>query len=112
MAITSKKITAEITVSGSSQSATTESILGRIDQVIIQSTIENQSIDFILQNHTGLEMYRKEGLFLYSGEGNKTSIFDLRPNILPQGPVTILIENPTTQSDTITVTIIEKERES
>lgn len=80
--------------------------MGRIDQLIMESSVANQQIDLTLKNHTGLEIYKKEGLIL------NTIINDLRPNLLPMGPVTIILSNPLVVSGTITITFIEKERES
>lgn len=112
MAITARKITTAIDITGSSQQAITDSILGKIHQIIISSSVPDQQIDFVLQNHSGLEIYREEGLLIRSGEGNSLSKADLMPEILPMGPVTILLNNPLIVSGTVTVVFIEKERGS
>ena len=106
MAITAKKITTIITISGASQQSVTVSVIGRIDQLILESSVANQQIDIALNNHTGLQIYKKEGILI------NTVVNDERPNILPMGPVTIILANPLVVSGTITVTFIEKERES
>lgn len=106
MAITARKITTTITISGQSQQDVTSSVQGRIDQIVLESSEPNQDITLTLKNHTGLEIYKKEGIVI------NTVVNDLRPNILPMGPVTIILSNPLVSSGTVTVTIIEKERES
>lgn len=106
MSITAKKITTTITISGQAQSSTTASVQGRIDQIILESSIIPQDIDLVLKNHTGLEIYRRNGVHI------DAIVNDIRPDVLPLGPVTISIENPLTGSGTVTITFIEKERES
>ena len=106
MAITAKKTTTTITISGASQSSVTASIMGRIDQLILESSVANQQVDVTLNNHTGLQIYKKEGMII------NTVVNDERPNILPMGPVTIVLSNPLNVEGTVTVTFIEKERES
>lgn len=106
MSITARKITTAITITGASQNSVTVSVQGRIDQIILESSVPAQDIDLVLKNNTGLEIYRKNGVHI------DTVINDIRPDVLPMGPVTIVLENPTTVSGIVTVTFIEKERES
>jgi len=107
MSITARRVATEITITGDSQQETTESINGRIDQLIIESSTPGQTIDLILSTVLyGEEIYRNDGLFV------DMIVNDLRPNVLPLGPIIIKIENPTNPSGTVNVTIIEKERES
>ena len=106
MAITASRVSTEITITGASQEETTQAIMGRIDQLILVSSTGGQSFDLVFENMYGEEIYRKDDIIV------DTNVHDLQPNILPLGPVTIKIENPVNQSGTVTVTIIEKERES
>ena len=105
MSITAKRITQDVVITGASQSETTESIMGRIDQLIIVASA-TRIFNLILTNDQDQEIYRAEGLNV------DTTLHTLRPNILPMGTVTITIENPSTASGTVIVVIIEKERES
>jgi hypothetical protein len=104
MAITAKRITYPLNITGSSQSKLFQSILGKIDQVILDSSTSGQSIDLVIKNHYGEEIFRENDLFL------NTSVHDLRPNLIPIGPITVYLENPLNVSGHIDITIIEQER--
>ena len=106
MAVTATRITTEITITGQTQEKTTVSVMGFINQIIITSSTPGQSIDLVLVNIFSEEIYREDGLLL------DLTLNDIRPSILPLGPVTIKLENPTNASGTVDVTFIEKQRGS
>jgi len=107
MSITARRVHQEVTISGSTQSETTGAIMGRIDQLIINST-RSHSFDLSLTNMHDEIFCEKKGMHI---DGSET-ISDLRPQRLPMGTVKITVSNPVPASGTITFTFIEKERES
>lgn len=107
MAITAKRTSVDLAVTGATQSITTGSIMGRIDQLIIYSTVQH-SFDLSLTNMYGEVFYEKGGIYVGTGE----TLSDMNPQRLPMGTVTITISNPVPESGTVTFTFIEKERES
>lgn len=106
MGVATKRIVATVTITGQSQSATTEDILGIVDQIIVESSTSGQSFDIILLNENAQEIYRNNG---YALTGNNNSSADIRPRLLPRSAVTVRIENPINTSGTVTLTFIEQE---
>lgn len=102
MAIDSQRLAVTISITGASQETTTREFMGKIDQMIVQSSTAAQSIDLVLLNENSEEIYRNDGLFV-----NQTRS-DLRPHLLPRSALTVRIANPVNQSGTVTVTFIEQ----
>ena len=105
MSITARRIVASIEITGQTQSVTTESIMGRIDQLLISST-SRISFDLTLTNMYGEIIWKKEGLNI------DTEYEGLMPKVLPLGIVVVTISNPVPASGTVNISFVEKERGS
>lgn len=97
-----RRITGSLDITGQSQSVAMDLTIGRINQIIIASTVDQHNFDFKLTNEKGDIIY---------GPTNVTCPSNVtRPDMLPIGKATVTITNLTTVSGTVTIVFLVEER--
>lgn len=103
MAISTRRTSVEVAVSGQSQSVVSPSIVGIIDQIIVTSTEPAQTFNLKMQNFNGDNIFPAR---TFDVERD----YEIRPDLPGRGELTITVEDPVPASGTITVVLLERLR--